>query len=245
MNGVPKHQILIVDDDADLCATLIAVLEGAGFATHAVPDGPRMLQMLARGAFSLVLIDLKLQFEDGMEVARSLRQRSRIPIIMLTGHGDDTDRVLGLETAADDFVMKPFNNRELIARIRALLRRSGDVGMGRATRTDPVSHERYRFGNWLINLTARRLERADGSECELTQAEFALLEVMVLSPNRVISREQLLSRTHSSHSEALDRTIDVLILRLRRKIEANPAQPVLIKTERGLGYCFAADLVRC
>jgi two-component system OmpR family response regulator len=248
MNLAPttvKHEILIVDDDEGLCETLSAVLEGAGFAAHAVPDGAAMLAALARGAYSMVLMDLKLRHEDGMELARQLRQRSRIPIIMLTGQGDDTDRVLGLETAADDFVMKPFNNRELVARIRALLRRSTELGSARSSRLDPVSHERYRFAGWVINITARKLLREDGTECELTQGEFALLEVFVMSPGRIISREQLLMKTRSGESAALDRTIDVLILRLRRKIELNPAQPQIIRTERGLGYRFTTDISRC
>jgi len=240
-----KHDILIVDDDETLCETLSAVLEAAGFSAHAVSDGSAMMAALSRGAFSMVLIDLKLRHEDGMELARKLRARSHIPIIMLTGQGDDTDRVLGLETAADDFMMKPFNNRELVARIRALLRRTVEMSMPRSHRLDPISHERYRFADWVINLTTRQLMRADGSECELTQGEFALLEVFVAAPDRIISREQLLLRTRSSESNTLDRTIDVLILRLRRKIEVNPAQPQFIKTERGLGYRFTADVTRC
>jgi two-component system OmpR family response regulator len=240
-----KHEILIVDDDEALCEVLAEVLEIAGFTARAVSDGSAMLSTLAHGAFSLVLIDLRLRQEDGMELARALRQRSRIPIIMLTGKGNETDRVLGLETAADDFVMKPFDNRELVARIRALLRRSSDTGNARAVRVDPVSHERYRFAGWVFNLTARKLMRADGTECELTYGEFALLEVLLSAPNRAFSREQLMARTHRSEADAIDRTIDVLILRLRKKIEANPAQPEIIRTERGTGYRLAADVVRC
>ncbi|WP_019658692.1 response regulator [Variovorax atrisoli] len=245
MNIVAKHEILIVDDDEALCEVLSDVLEAAGFAVQAVPDGSTMFSALARGAFSLVLIDLRLRHEDGMELARALRQRSRIPIIMLTGKGNEMDRVLGLETAADDFVMKPFDNRELIARIRALLRRASEVGMARATRVDPVGHERYRFGDWVLNLTTRKLMRASGEECVLTYGEFALLEVLISAPNCVFSREQLIMRTHRSDADAIDRTIDVLVLRLRRKIEVNPSQPRIIQTERGSGYRFSADLVRC
>jgi two-component system OmpR family response regulator len=245
VDEVTRHEILIVDDDDNLCDTLSAVLESAGFAAQCAADGATMMAKLARGAFSLVLIDLRLQNEDGMQLARELRQRSRIPIIMVTGQGDDTDRVLGLETAVDDFVMKPFNNRELVARIRALLRRSTEVGMPRSTRADPVGHARYRFDRWVVNLSTRTLSHVDGSRCELTQGEFALLEALVLSPNRVISREQLLTMTRGADSATTDRTIDVLILRLRKKLELNPALPTLIRTERGLGYRFAADVVRC
>lgn len=242
---VAKHEILIVDDDEALCEVLVEVLEIAGFTARAVSDGSAMLSALAHGAFSLVLIDLRLKQEDGMELARALRQRSRIPIIMLTGKGNDTDRVLGLETAADDFVMKPFDNRELIARIRALLRRSSETAAARSVRLDPVSHERYRFAHWIFNLSARKLTRTDGTECELTYGEFALLEVLLSAPNRVFSREQLMARTHRSEADSIDRTIDVLILRLRRKIEANPAQPEIIRTERGTGYRLAVEVVRC
>lgn len=240
-----KHEILIVDDDDNLCDTLSAVLESAGFAAQCAADGGTMLAKLARGAFSLVLIDLRLQNEDGMQLARELRQRSRIPIIMVTGQGDDTDRVLGLETAVDDFVMKPFNNRELIARIRALLRRSTEVGLPRATRADAVGHARYRFDRWVVNLSTRTLSDVDGTACELTQGEFALLEALMLAPNRIISREQLLTMTRGADTAAMDRTIDVLILRLRKKLESNPALPKIIKTERGQGYRFATDVVRC
>lgn len=245
LGAVAKHEILIVDDDEALCEVLVEVLEVAGFIARAVPDGRGMLSALAHGAYSLVLIDLRLRQEDGMELARALRQRSRIPIIMLTGKGNDTDRVVGLETAVDDFVMKPFDNRELVARIRALLRRSAETGGARSLRLDPVSHERYRFANWICNLTSRKLTHIDGTECELTYGEFALLEVLLSSPNRVFSREQLMLKTRRSEADSIDRTIDVLILRLRRKIEVNPTKPEIIRTERGSGYQLAAEVVRC
>src|SRR5436190_5596094 len=167
MSEATRHRILIVDDDVNLCEVLADLLETSGFEAKSVADGSGMLAELARGGYSLVLLDLRLKQEDGLALARALRTRSRIPIIMLTGQGDDTDRVLGLETAADDFEMKPFSNRELVARIRALLRRTSEIGAPPSLRTDAVSHERYRFGDWIINLSSRELSDVRGTACEL------------------------------------------------------------------------------
>ncbi|MDZ4360189.1 MAG: response regulator transcription factor [Variovorax sp.] len=245
MLDVVKPEILVVDDDPEVCETLVDLLEAAGFRVQAVPDGLAMAARLDQRAFSLVIIDLRLRNEDGIELARNLRTRSRIPIIILTGQGTAADRVLGLETAVDDFIAKPFDNRELVARIRALLRRSTETGMPRSLRTDRLSHERYLFGDWSLNITARELLHSDGSPCDLTHGEFALLEVFVLHANRVIDREQLLLKTRSAQSDVVSRTIDVLVSRLRRKIEDDPDHPRYICTERGAGYRFSANVVRC
>lgn len=245
MLDVVKPEILVVDDDPEVCETLVDLLEASGFRAQAVPDGLMMAARLDQRAFSLVIIDLRLKKEDGIELARQLRTRSRIPIIILTGQGTAADRILGLETAVDDFVAKPFDNRELVARIRALLRRAAESGMPRSLRTDRLSHERYLFGDWTLNITARELRQSDGTPRELTHGEFALLEVFVLHANRVIDREQLLLKTRSAQSDAVSRTIDVLVSRLRRKIEDDPDNPRFICTERGAGYRFAANVVRC
>jgi two-component system OmpR family response regulator len=241
MTETVRPKILIVDDEADMRDLLHDLLDDNGFDALAVTNGAQMQQALASAAFSLVILDLRLKGEDGMQLARGLRAESGIPIMMLTGKGDETDRILGLELAADDFLMKPFNVRELLARVRALLRRSTGV---MAKPEDLHSHQRLAFGDWVLDLTARQLQRADGQSVELTYGEFNLLEALVKAPNRILSRDQLLEMTRGDNSEVFDRTIDVLILRLRRKLEPNPRQPRYIRTERGLGYCFHAQISR-
>ncbi|HKJ94637.1 MAG TPA: response regulator [Gammaproteobacteria bacterium] len=237
-----RPAILVVDDEVSMRELLCDLLEDSGYAATSVESGVEMEAALAERAFSLVILDLRLKGEDGLTLARRLREVSTIPIMMLTGKGDETDRIVGLELAADDFLMKPFNNRELLARVRAMLRRS--TTLNGATGGED-GHERYRFGPWLLDLTARRLRSVDGDVQSLTQAEFALLEVLVRAPNRVLSRDQLLEKTRGYDAEVFDRTIDVLILRLRRKIETNPQQPRFIRTERGLGYIFSARVTQC
>jgi len=241
MTETRRPKILIVDDEADMRELLRDLLDDNGFEAHAVADGDGMRKALSESAFSLVILDLRLRGEDGMQLAKALRTESSIPIMMLTGKGDETDRILGLELAADDFLMKPFNVRELLARVRALLRRSAAIS---PRAEDLHSHHRLAFGDWVLDLTARQLCRNDGTPVELTFGEFNLLEALVQSPNRVLSRDQLLDMTRSDNSEVFDRTIDVLILRLRRKLEPNPRQPRYIRTERGLGYCFHAQVSR-
>ncbi|KVO28187.1 two-component system response regulator [Burkholderia ubonensis] len=236
-----KHRILVLDDDPEVRAWLTGVLEEAGFEVSAVDSAAHMQQRLAAAPHALVILDLKLRGEDGLTVARELRRRSDVSIIMISGLGDETDRVLGLETAADDFVTKPFSGRELLARVRAQLRRTTELSMPR-----PASNgggPRFCFDGWTLDLSARTLTH-DGSACALTQGEFELLAAMVQQPSRVWSRDQLLEHTRGFGIDVYDRTIDVLILRLRRKIEPNPEQPTYIRTQRGVGYVFAVPVVR-
>lgn len=238
-----KHRILILDDDPDVREWLQGVFEEAGFAVSAVADGKTMQERLRSAPHSLAVLDLKLKGEDGLAIARELRRSSAIPIIMISGQGDETDRVLGLELAADDFINKPFSARELLARVRAQLRRTTELSIPRpasAAGGGPC----FSFDDWVLDLTARTLTRGGGEPCSLTQGEFALLAAMVQHPCRVWSRDQLLEQTRGFDSDVYDRTIDVLILRLRRKIEPNPQQPSYIRTERGLGYVFAAPVTR-
>ncbi|HXH04629.1 MAG TPA: response regulator [Candidatus Competibacteraceae bacterium] len=244
-NDPGRPAILVVDDEPAMRELLHDLLAASGYAVTCVADGKAMRERLAHEVYALVILDLRLAGEDGMLLARELRSRSAIPIMMLTGKGDETDRILGLELAADDFLMKPFHNRELLARIRALLRRSTELSMPLARNEDPYARERLCFGDWVLDLTRRQLLRADGGEEPLTHAEFTLLEALLRAPNRVLSREQLLEMTRGYDSEVFDRTIDVLILRLRRKIEPNPRQPRYIRTERGMGYVFTATVTRC
>jgi two-component system OmpR family response regulator len=245
-----RPRILVVDDEADMVASLQDVLRKAGFEADGAPDGATARGLLAVQRYELLLLDLRLQAEDGLTLARLLRQRSDAPIIMISGSSDETDRVLLLELAADDFLIKPFSPRELVARVRAVLRRYGH-GASEPAATDvaaapkppaPPRGEQLRFGDWLLDVQERDLRHVDGSACPLTQAEYRLLEAFVRQPRRVWSRDQLLEHTRSVDTEVFDRTIDVLILRLRRKIEPNPKHPRYICTERGLGYAFAADV---
>ncbi|NTX25709.1 response regulator transcription factor [Burkholderia pyrrocinia] len=236
-----KHRILVLDDDPEVRDWLQGVLEEAGFHVSTADCAACMQQQIAALPPALVLLDLKLRGEDGLTVARELRRQSDVSIIMMSGLGDETDRVLGLETAADDFVTKPFSGRELIARVRAQLRRTTELSMPRPAANG--GGPRFCFDGWMMDLAARTLTR-DGVPCALTQGEFELLAAMVQQPSRVWSRDQLLEHTRGFGIDVYDRTIDVLILRLRRKIEPNPEQPTYVRTRRGIGYVFAARVVR-
>ncbi|KEA62651.1 DNA-binding response regulator OmpR [Marinobacterium lacunae] len=239
-----RLRILVVDDEADMRELLQDLLEDSGYEVHTAASGEEMRSALGAAVYSLVILDLRLKGEDGMQLARELRRQSSIPIMMLTGKGDETDRILGLEIAADDFLMKPFNNRELVARVRATLRRSTELSAP-TSRNDQYRHERLSFDGWILDLSARTLARPDGKPEPLTGAEFTLLEALVKAHGRVLSRDQLLEATRGLDANVFDRTIDVLILRLRRKIEPNPRQPRYIRTERGLGYQFCEAVVQC
>jgi len=243
-----RPHVLVVDDEPDMVALLQDVLRRAGFEADGAGCGDDARRAMASRAYSLMLLDLRLKAEDGLTLARQMRQNSAIPIIMISGSSDETDRVLLLELAADDFLIKPFSSRELIARVRAVLRRydlSPQAAPAAPARTAAAAgNERLQFGDWTLDLTERELHRRDGSLCALTQAEFRLLEVFVRQPRRIWTRDQLLEQTRSLDTEVFDRTIDVLILRLRRKIEPNPKHPSYICTERGMGYLFSADVTR-
>lgn len=237
-----KHAIAILDDDAEVRAWLSQLLQDAGFEPLPAADSAQLRHAIAQHAPALIILDLRLRGEDGLTIARELRQHSAVPIIMISGQGDETDRVLGLELAADDFLTKPFSGRELLARVRALLRRSTELSVPK----EPADHAapRLKFGDWVLDLGQRMLASAAGQECVLTPGEYALLAAMAQQPLRVWSRDQLLEHTRGLDIDVYDRTIDVLILRLRRKIETNPRQPALIRTERGAGYLFASPVVR-
>ena len=237
-----QHRILVLDDEEDVRNWIADVLQEGGLQVSCAGSGAAMFEMLDREPHSLVILDLRLKGEDGLVLARELRRISTMPIVMMSGKGDETDRVLGLELAADDFLVKPFSGRELLARVRAHLRRSTELSQPVSRRDGP--HERYVFEDWALDMTARKLLRADGSECALTQGEFALLAAMVRQPQRVWTRDQLLEQSRGFDTEVYDRSVDVLILRLRRKIEPNPSLPAYIRTERGQGYMFCAKVTR-
>ncbi len=241
MNPTMKRHVVVVDDEADMRDVLADALTENGYQATTVADGQAMWQVLDSQNCDLLIMDLRLHSENGLQLAREVRRKSTIPIMMLTGQGNETDRILGLEVAADDFLMKPFNVRELLARVYALIRRSTELNQ---TFNDAVQehHECLMFGNWILDITSRELKNTSGNFVKLTFGEFNLLETFVKSPDRVLSRAQLLERTRNIENDVFDRTIDVLILRLRRKIEPNPKQPQYILTERGMGYLFSGPV---
>ena len=239
-----RPHVVALDDDPAVRALLADYLGNNDLRVTAVATGSEFAAVLARDPADVVLLDLRLPGEDGMQIARRLRERSWTPILMLTGRKEEADRVMGLEVGADDYLTKPFSPRELLARVRALLRRA----KGHATVADSISKVRaIRFGGWELNVGLRRLKSSDGrSSLELSNGEFSLLAAFLAVPGRVLTREQLLELSRLHNAEVYDRSIDVQILRLRRKIESDPARPKFIRTLRGLGYVFesAVEVVR-
>jgi DNA-binding response OmpR family regulator len=231
--------VLAVDDDPDLRKVVAQYLANNEMRATAVASGAEMDEVLQREVIDCIVLDLRLPGEDGLAIARRLREQGSIPILMLTGASDEADRVMGLELGADDYLTKPFSPRELLARIRALLRR---VKL-HSTIADEVGRLRaYRFEGWELNLRLRRLKSPDGQVQVLPNGEFSLLTALLASPQRVLTRGQLIEQSHLYDDEIYDRSIDVQILRLRRKIEANPSEPKFIVTERGAGYLFAVPV---
>lgn len=230
--------VAIIDDDADLRTTVAALLAENGFTPLPLPDGASFLALGPHPQVDLALIDLRLRGENGLTLAIRIRETLGLPVIMLTGRGDEMDKIIGLETGADDYIMKPFNPRELVARLRAVLRRAGHPTMPVSDRS--ASNIRP-FGHLRLDQTRRELLTADGVEIPLTNAEYRLLEYFLRNPDRIIPRKDLLTELGNDLSQYMDRTIDVLILRLRRKIEAVPSKPVHLQTRRGQGYIFVLD----
>jgi two-component system, OmpR family, response regulator len=200
-----------------------------------VAGGNELMETLRGGVVDLVLLDLRLPGEDGMTLLRQLRTASQIPVIILTGRTEEADRIMGLELGADDYLTKPFSPRELLARIRTVLRRMQVSHEAQGTRVCRA----YRIPGWELNLRTRRLIASDGREVTLSNGEFNLLAALLATANRVVSRDQLIELSRRYDNEVYDRAIDVQILRLRRKIEGNPAEPQIILTERGMGYRIA------
>lgn len=231
LNDAPN--ILVVDDDPELRDLIGRFLHKHGFRVRGARDGVEMREAMERARFDLIVLDLMLPGEDGLSLCRALRSASRIPIIMLTAAGDDTDRILGLEMGADDYIAKPFNPRELLARIKAVLRRAGDAPEAGA------AAKSLRFAGWHLDLVRRELLSPEGAVTELTAGEFDLLTVFVEHPQRVLGRDLLLDLTRGRMAAPYDRSIDVQVSRLRRKLDRD-AQQTLIKTVRSAGYVFTA-----
>jgi len=232
--------ILVVDDHREIRELVSRILAKEGFRVSVAADGRAMRKALADGRIDMILLDLMLPGEDGLALCRSLRATSNVPIIMLTAKGEEVDRVIGLEMGADDYLAKPFGSRELVARIKAVLRRS----RAEATAEPRRGSKLFRFDRWVLNTEARELLRNDGLTVPLSTGEYDLLLTLVERPQRVLSREQLLDLAGSRSAIALDRSIDTQVSRLRKKIEANPGDPKIIQTVWGGGYIFATAVSR-
>ena len=235
---IPAH-ILIVDDDPDIRDILRDCFEGAGFSTSEAATGAAMIEYLEHGSIDLVTLDLNLGGQNSLHFTGRIKDDFKVPIIMITGQGDVIDRVVGLEMGADDYISKPFHPREVVARVRAVLRRL-DKPLDGAN--DIENSERLRFEGWLLDSGKREVLGPDAAKRDLTTAEFNLLEAFARRPNRVLSRDVIMDLLKGHDWSPFDRSIDALVSRLRRKIEADPENPSMIKTVRGIGYIFACTV---
>jgi DNA-binding response OmpR family regulator len=240
--AAPAH-ILIVDDEAEVRRLLEAGLKAEGYAVSEAADGPSLLAVLERKPVDLITLDVRLGGEDGFNLAREVRARNNVPIIMISGKGDMIDRVVGLELGADDYIAKPFHMREVLARVRAVLRRYETQGSEAARASPGEKSRRFEFEGWVLDAGRRALASPEGKDCELTTAEFNLLLLLVERPGRVLSRDELMDLLKGHDWTPLDRSIDGLVARLRKKIERGEV-PQLVKTVRGVGYVFAAQVRR-
>lgn len=240
MTASPAPHLLLVDDEASIRKPLATVLGRAGYRVTTAADAAEARARLLVGSFDLAILDIMMPGEDGLSLARFIRAGSDLPIILLTARAEDIDRIVGLEMGADDYLAKPFNPRELTARIAAILRRS----QRSVAAPEGAGEGAYRFGPWILDPTQRRLLRDDGHEVPLTGGEFALLEALVQRPNVTLSRDQLLDLTKGREAGPFDRAIDNAVSRLRRKIEADPKVPEYIKTVHAAGYVLAARVSR-
>ena len=230
-----KH-ILIIDDDPAIRSLLVDYFKKYAFRVSAVSDSQGMARILATEPVDLVVVDLNLGFEDGLEIVRNLSSKSDAPIIIISGDRlEEADKVVGLELGASDYITKPFGMREFLARVRSVLREKPKKNIAKDRKT-------YIFQNWSLSLKERRLYSTEGMDIRLTAGEFNLLVAFLEAPRQILSREQLLAASRVHDEEVYDRSIDVLILRLRRKLESDSSIPNLIKTERGVGYFFNADV---
>lgn len=234
--------ILIVDDDPEIRDLVSRFLVKHDLRTDTAANGQELFKKLEVGSFDLIVLDLMMPGEDGLTLCRKIRSQSSIPIIMLTALGEDTDRIVGLEMGADDYIAKPFNPRELLARIKAVLRR---FEQGEQNSLEEVQRGKaLTFNGWSLDLTKRELRTEDGVLVTLTAGEFDMLSAFLERPNRVLSRDQLLDLTKGRNAGPFDRSIDVQLSRLRRKIEVDPKDPKIIKTVRGGGYILSAKVER-
>ena len=231
--------ILIVDDDAETRSLLREYLQKQGYRVTTAADGKAMRAAMQAAPADLVVLDLMLPGEDGLQLCRDLRARSNLPIVMLTARGEETERIIGLEMGADDYLAKPFNPRELLARIKSVLRRARSLPENLA----PEATKAFRFAGWSLDVSTRNLTAADGLVVPLSGAEFKLLRIFLAHPNRVLTREQLIELMKPRDAGPFDRAIDVQVSRLRQRLRDDAREPRLIKTVRGEGYVLAVEVV--
>lgn len=230
------RHILVVDDEELVRFTVKDYFTGEGFRVSEADSVVAARSILEHEAVDLILLDIRMPGEDGLSFTKEIRSGSRIPIILITGRGEDVDKILGLELGADDYVVKPFNNRELLARVNSVLRRS------ERPHADPSEDNVRRFAGWTLDIAKRRLRSPQGEQVKLTRGEFELLVVFVRSRNRVLTRDQILDLVSGRHWAPVERTVDVMVRRLRKKLEANPSSPKMITSVYGVGYMFEPDV---
>ena len=233
-----SKNILVVDDDPEILRMVSAYLIGEGYAVETATNGTRMGEILEAREIDLVILDLGLPGQDGLDLAHALRAKSDIGIIILTGRGAVVDRVVGLEIGADDYLTKPVSLRELLARVRSVMRRQAAAQAKRG----PRAPQQAQFAGWSLDFNARKLTAGDGKEISLTTAEFRLLGALVVDAQQPVHRDRLLELVAEREWTPYDRSVDVLVGKLRQKIEPDPKSPSLIKTERGVGYLLSADV---
>lgn len=233
----PDH-VLVVDDDREIRNLLKEYLEKNGFRVSVAADGTGLRSALAKSRPDLIVLDLMLPGEDGLSLCRSLRARSNVPVIMLTARGEETDRIVGLEIGADDYLAKPFHPRELLARIRSVLRRARSL----PENLTPPRVRSYHFAGWMLDVATRNLTAPDGVVVPLSGMEFRLLSIFLAYPNRTLTRDQLIDLMLSRDAAPFDRAIDVQVSRLRQRLREDAREPKIIKTVRGQGYVFAAPV---
>ena len=232
--------LLVVDDDPRIRNLLARYFEEEGYMVDCAADGHEMRSSMKQRSFDAILLDLSLPGgQDGLDLAREIRANSDVPIMMLTGRDDVVDRIVGLEVGADDYIAKPFHLREVHARLKSILRRRGSRP---APAREAPNGEVFTFDGWSLDLNRRELKSPEGEDVDLTTGEFDMLTVLVTHAGRVLTRDQLMDLTRGRQMEAFDRAVDAQIVRLRRKIEADPKRPQLVKSVRGVGYVFAAGV---
>ncbi|MBF0401607.1 MAG: response regulator [Magnetococcales bacterium] len=232
--------ILIVDDDPEVCKLVTLFFGKNGFRVTTVADGKGMTHLLNQDPVDLIVLDLMLPDEDGLVLCRNLRASSNIPVIIVSARGEDLDRIIGLEMGADDYLPKPFHPRELLARVRSVLRRARASNQSNRAITAGEDDYVYHFAGWRLDLPTRQLYSPQEEKVFLSGSEFAMLRIFLSFPNQVLSREQLLEHSYGKENEPYDRTIDMQISRLRRRLREDPKTPELIKTVRGMGYVLSA-----
>ncbi|MRI32756.1 DNA-binding response regulator [Endozoicomonas sp. OPT23] len=233
-----KH-ILVVDDNSEIRDLLAKYLGQHGYRVSTANGGRQMRQLLESGSADLIILDVMMPEEDGLSICRSLKDAGGPPVIMLTALGEEADTIVGLEMGADDYVSKPFSPRELLARVKAVLRRVDTLSV---SKPEVISTGKRKFAGWVLDMNQQQLEKSDGLIVPLSTAEYRLLDVFLSNPRKVLSRDQLLDMTKGREALPFDRSIDNQVSRLRKKIEADPKNPTLIKTVWGGGYSFTAEV---